>query len=56
MIEATVVRTERYIEIPMVPSFLRCGKESIPISNFSLEDLRKIAECWTKNLLEKAVE
>jgi hypothetical protein len=52
MIKSITVKRDVEVEIPMLPNFLMQGK--MPISEFSKDELSRIADAWKQNLLEKA--
>lgn len=42
------------IEIPRPPNFIRTDYKTIPIENFTDEELRDIGKEWTDNLIKNA--
>ncbi len=42
------------VKIPLTPNFIRCGNDSIPIEDFTEEELTELGRRWTENLIEKA--
>lgn len=53
------IKVDLNIKIPTIPNFLNVEDRndiSIPISEISEEDLRKIGEEWTEKLVKKSKE
>lgn len=42
------------VSIPQLPNFIICGDMSIPVSHFSVQELRAIGKEWTDRLIEKS--
>ncbi|MCK5651768.1 MAG: hypothetical protein KAJ42_10340 [Gemmatimonadetes bacterium] len=54
-----VIRVTALAEVPRTPSFIRLrGEEmaAVPIEDLSDEELRKVGELWTEDLVERAQE
>lgn len=49
------VKIEVTVECPMVPKFLRCGRDvMVDIKEFTDEQLEQIGKDWTRQLIEEA--
>lgn len=53
-VETTLINRNVEVELPLLPNFIRSGKEAHPIKSFSKKELQEIGKKWTYALLEKA--
>jgi len=55
-IETIMIRTE--LKIPIPPNFLRYSENDQPldVADIEVEDLKKIGEAWTKQLIEHSLK
>lgn len=48
------MKKEYKVTIPMTPNFIMVGKESVPLIEFTVAELRQIAKEWGEELVKKA--
>lgn len=44
------------IQIPDTPNFIRTDYKILPITDFTVDELKEIGKEWTENLIRKARE